>query len=97
MVVLFYKNLSSSQPFFTDRVNHKPIFDEVPVNLTVEIGDTVEFKATVIFESLTPTLTWYRQDCINDIEKCNLTFLKVKEIFKLSLLHEFDLIGDFRT
>lgn len=65
--------------FFSDRVNHKPIFEKPLKNVTIKLGGSTEFEAKILTESLSSTITWYRQDCLD--ENCKLTnYFEVKEI-----------------
>jgi hypothetical protein len=71
--------------FFSDRVNHKPIFKNKLRNQTATLGQNLAFNVEILSD-FHHTVSWTRQKCINETE-CPKKKIEVKGMFK-GLLHD---------
>lgn len=65
----------------TDRVNHKPIFEETPKNITALVGTTtISFKYKIVSD-FHPSFECFFQKCLNETDpKCNQEKIEVTDL-----------------
>lgn len=70
---------------FSDRVNHKPVFNKMLQNETVLLGGNVTFEVKVISD-LHRSAQWFRQKCLNDTDP-----LCKRDVFEVMEITQFDM------
>lgn len=58
-------------------MNHKPIFEIPPKNITAQVESNVTFEIKFI-SHLHPSWTWFKQQCLNDSACNNKVKIEVK-------------------
>lgn len=66
-----------------DRVNHRPIFEKLPNNVTAVLGESVFFEIKIVSD-YHHSWTWFRQKCSDD-SVCGKVKIEVKEMKCLNI------------